>query len=111
MALMNIVIKDYLRLGNSGRLIGAALLLDGEHGVDSAVCAEHEHGRLVVTPCQTAQISTLPCHPLSILQFLHHSLNRRGFEGKSSAVRANGAACTDVDALQMTTESCGSVEI
>ena len=44
MALMNIVVKDYLRLGDGGRLIGAALLLDGGHGVDPAVCAEYEHG-------------------------------------------------------------------
>ena len=37
MALMNIVVKDYLRLGDGGRLVGAALLLDGGHDIDSAV--------------------------------------------------------------------------
>ena len=110
-ALMNIVVKDYLRLGNSGRLIGAALLLDGGHNIDPAVCAEHEHGRLVVLPGQAAQISTLPCHRLAILQCLHHSLELLGSEGKSSAVRANGAACTDANAMKMTAESWGSVEV
>ena len=111
MALMNIVVKDYLRLGDGGRLIGAALLLDGGHGIDSAVCAEHEHSRLVVTPEQAAQISALPGHRLAILQRPHHRLKRLGFEGKSCAISANGAACTDADAMKMTAEGWRSVKV
>ena len=111
MTLMNIVVKDYLRLGDGGRLIGAALLLDGSHGVDPAVCAEHERGRLVVTPCQAAQISALPGHRLAILQRPHHRLQRLRFEGKSCAISANGAACTDADAMKMTAEGWGSVQV
>jgi len=111
MALMNIVVKDYLRLGDGGRLVGTALLLDGGHDIDSAVCAEHEHSRFVITLEQAAQISALPGHRLAILQRPHHRLKRLGFEGKSSAVCANGAACTDADAMKMTAEGWGSVQV
>jgi hypothetical protein len=73
MALVKVVVNGDLGLSDSGGKVGATVLLEGDHMIDSMMSAEEEDGLLVI-PQQAAQVPLLPCLRLTLLKCFHGRL-------------------------------------